>query len=196
MRRPPKDMYARLIQPCQFAHSITVAVYWFLRSLGGDTAREATEQRGGLDVQSLSLNTILESVDLAIAHVIVHVGKRGFAAHVPPPPLLVVAVAVERKCCGENDLQVLADETREQVDVDVERHLCLVVRRTRREAPDTVVLGLVKVRYGERVLEELRIARRHFRVWMGSSVYARESERDGKRPRWYVDRSRLEQGLR
>lgn len=119
---------------------------------------------GRFGSQSLSLDAVLKPVDLAMTHVIVHVGQRGLAADVAPPPLLAVAVPVEREGRREDDLQVLAHKTREQLDVDVERHLRLVVGRIRRDARHAIVLGLVIVCDGKGVFEELRVAGRHFVV--------------------------------
>lgn len=105
-----------------------------------------------------------------MAHVVVHVGQRGLAANVAPSPLLVVPVPVERERRRENDLQVLADEAREQLDIDVKRHLCLVVGRIRRDARHAIVLGLVIVCDGEGVFEELRVAGRHLALLLATLV--------------------------
>lgn len=96
---------------------------------------------------------------------------------------------VERERRREDDLQVLAHQAREQLDVDVQRHLRLVVGRVRRDARYAVVFGLVVVRHGERVLEELRVAGCHFRVWgseMGFLGFRKEREDGMKKIGWGI----------
>lgn len=111
-------------------------------------------------IHSLSINTILELVDLAIAHVVVHIRKRVLAANMSPSLLLFLVLGpVEAQASSEEYLDVDARAEGEELGVDIEGHGRLVVGRGRDDARHAVVLALVVVRHRECVLEELGIAR-------------------------------------
>lgn len=113
---------------------------------------------------ALSISTVLELVNLAVADVIVIVGQAGrlgAGLDVAPAALLLAGLAVEAQGGGEHDAQGVAHAAGEELNVDVERHLRGIVVGRGRDARHAVVLCLVVVCHHEAFLKELGVAGGH-----------------------------------
>lgn len=119
----------------------------------------------GNNVQGLICLAILELVDLAVAHVVVSIGKSphiGFGQ--VSPALVVVAGSVEVQGRSQAYFHVVARVDVQQFGVDIELHSGVVVVGLRGEARGSVVLFVILGRNLELILKENRIicGIRHF----------------------------------
>jgi hypothetical protein len=132
-----------------------------------DRALERHEEttKRDVSVDGVSIECLLKLVDLAMAHIVVEVGNRGWritALTNVPPALLFLLAAIQSQCCCQNNMQRVTTGTWEQLNVDVERHDGLRVGRCARNTCDTIVLGLIVLHYGKGLLKEGGISASHF----------------------------------
>lgn len=109
------------------------------------------------------------SVDLAVAHVVVHVCEGLLVAllHIPPSRLCIVLDAVQTDGVGQEDVEGLAALDGEQLGVDVEDEVDRVVLGDALEARNAVVLVRVDVVDGEGIFEDLCVGHGERKVAVG-----------------------------
>ena len=117
-------------------------------------------RRMGDGVHGSLLPSLHKFVNFSATNVVKVVGKAGFGGArstlFPPTDALVLA-AIQRERRGEDDVKLLSNGAREELDVDVELHGGLVVEGGACNACYPVVFSLVVVCHCESVLVEVRV---------------------------------------
>lgn len=114
----------------------------------------------GESLHGLTILSVLELVNLAVADILVAVGQGLLNAaelgSIAPASLIVLA-AVEGQGSGQGDPEVLANLDGEELLVDVELHAGLAIGGGAVKTVDAVVLGVADALDLELVLEELGV---------------------------------------
>lgn len=107
------------------------------------------------DLHIGTLILLRDPIDLPIAHIIVHIRKRGLPAlaYFPPPHLLFVLSAIQLECGRERNRQRLTLLNWKQLVVDVEGEAYAVVGGGTKETGYAVVLLVVDRGYAEGFIE-------------------------------------------